>query len=400
MIAFPPPPLADSPVDEKTGSWRDSWAKWFGIVAREFQTDDEEPDVPAGLALVTGLENVAQTVTAYITASWTASTAEDHDFYVVKLIRGSETVGVESSATTNSYKFAPLVPGVSYSVQVKDVDDSGNASEYCTAVTVASAGDTTAPATPSGLAAAAVGVKQIRVTWTANTEADLAGYELHASTTTGFTPSDSTKIAFVSDATAYTYDTPTYALYYFKIRSKDTSQNYSGYATQVSATSVQVVTADITDANVTTAKIATANITTALIADANITTAKIADANITTAKIASAAITEALIGTAAITNAKIGNLAVDTLQLSDNAVTSLKRSLVSTSSQAYGPIASATNGQFTVTHNLGRKTLGDSTSGHADMAVWLLSNTDNSATFGVYNFNASSLSPTAVLHYL
>ena len=380
MIAFPPPPIADSPVDEKTGTWRDSWAKWFGIVAREFQTDDEEPDVPTGLALVTGLENVAQTVTAYITASWTASTATDHDFYVVKLIRGSETIGVESSATTNSYKFAPLVPGATYSVQVKDIDDSGNASEYCTAVTVASAGDTTAPATVTGLAAAAVGVKQLRVTWTANTEADLAGYELHASTTTGFTPSDSTKIAFVSDATAYTYDTPTYALYYFKIRSKDTSGNYSDYAAQVSATSVQVVTGDITDAN--------------------ITTAKIADANITTAKIANLAVTTATINTAAITNAKIGNLAVDTLQLADRAVTSLKRQLVSTTTESYGPIAAGTRATDTITHNLGYEPVVSISSANQYVAIWIYGLSGTTLSAAAYNFDSGDQSGTAVAYYI
>ena len=388
MIAFPPPPTRDGPIDEKTGTWKDSWLKWFGLVAREFQTDDTAPDVPTGLALLTGLENVSQTVTAYITATWTDSTATDHDFYVVKLIRGSETIGEESTSIANSYKFAPLVPGQSYSVQVKDIDDSGNESAYCTAVTVASAGDTTAPAVPTGLAAAAAGVKQIRVTWTANTEADLAGYDLHASTTTGFTPSDSTRIAFVSDATAYTYDTPAYALYYFKIRSKDTSQNYSAYATQVSATSVQVVTGDITDANITTAKIA----------DANITTAKIADANITTAKIGNAAITTAKIDNLAVTTATIADLNVTSLKINGEAVTTAKRQLVNTLTTS-NTTAANSNNLHTFTHNLGIRPCTTALTDNTNLAVWSAIPSSTQVTICIYNTTGSSITTTIGIDY-
>ena len=232
---FPPPPTRDTITnpDSSVGPvGSDSWLKWFGLVARELQTDNVAPATPVNLALLTGVENVDQVIVAYITSTWDANTEEDFYYYVIRIRKGSETIYQEYPATkgTTSYKFSPLIPGTSYSVSILAIDDSGNASAYSTEVTVASAGDTIAPATPTGFAALAVGVKAIRLTWTANTEADLSGYQLHASTTSAFTPSSSTVIAFVSDATTYTYDTPTYSTYYFRIRAKDTSQNYSAYA--------------------------------------------------------------------------------------------------------------------------------------------------------------------------
>jgi len=232
---FPPPPTRDtitSPDASIGPVGSDSWLKWFGLVARELQTDDTAPAVPTGLALVTGVENVDQVVVAYITSSWDANTEEDFYYYVIRIRKGSETVYQEFPVTkdSTSYKFSPLIPGESYSVSVEAIDDSGNASGYSDEVTVECAGDTDAPAVPTGFAATAVGVKAIRLDWDANTETDLAGYELHASTSSGFTPDVTTVIAFVSDATTYTYDTPTYSTYYFRIRAKDTSQNYSDYA--------------------------------------------------------------------------------------------------------------------------------------------------------------------------
>lgn len=393
MIDFPPPPTRDPPTDSRTGNWMDSWLKWFGLVAREFQTDDVPPAVPTGLALTTGLENVAQTTVAFINATWTANTETDLDYYVIRIRKGSETVYQEYAVSIPtsggpSYKFSPLVVNASYSVSVRAIDDSGNGSAYSAEVTIASAGDTTAPAVPTGLAAAAAGIKQIRVTWTANTEADLAGYELHASTTSGFTPSDSTKIAFVSDATSFTYDTPAYTTYYFKLRAKDQNGNFSGYTAQVSATSSQVVTVDITDANITTAKIATANITTALIADASITTAKIVDANITTAKIANLA----------VTTATIADLNVTTLKINGEAVTTAKRQQMSSFSTYYS-LAANESQNYLKTHSLGVTAVAVAVSGNTNVATWVSSTTSNTMVFVTKELSGSAQSGTHELYY-
>jgi hypothetical protein len=94
--------------------------------------------------------------------------------------------------------------------------------------------DTTAPANPTGLTAAA-GNGQVSLDWADNSEADLAGYNVYRSTTSGsgyarVNGALVTQSAFTS--TGLTNGTQ----YFFVVRAVDTSGNESGNSNEASAT--------------------------------------------------------------------------------------------------------------------------------------------------------------------
>ncbi|WP_224367028.1 glycoside hydrolase family 9 protein [Hyalangium versicolor] len=96
--------------------------------------------------------------------------------------------------------------------------------------------DSTPPAQPAGLTATAA-ASQIQVAWTANTEADLLGYNLYRSTSSGFTPSAANRIA--SGVVGRTYSDASLSAsttYYYKLTAVDTSGNESAASSEASAT--------------------------------------------------------------------------------------------------------------------------------------------------------------------
>ena len=94
--------------------------------------------------------------------------------------------------------------------------------------------DTTPPAAPTGLAAVG-GTDQVSLTWNANGESDLAGYNIYRSTTSGGTY---TKLngAWLTQA-SYTDSTVTGGTtYYYVVTAVDTSGNISADSAEASAT--------------------------------------------------------------------------------------------------------------------------------------------------------------------
>ncbi|AEE96314.1 glycoside hydrolase family 9 protein [Mahella australiensis] len=99
--------------------------------------------------------------------------------------------------------------------------------------------DTTPPAAPTGLTAAAVSSNSINLDWADNTDSDLAGYKVYRSTMSGFTPGSANFVKQVT-ASAYT-DTGLAAdtTYYYKVTAVDTSGNESQPSAQASAKTQQ-----------------------------------------------------------------------------------------------------------------------------------------------------------------
>ncbi|MEW1959060.1 fibronectin type III domain-containing protein [Kineococcus sp. NPDC059986] len=125
--------------------------------------DTTPPDVPTGLQVGAG--------DASLSVTWNASTAADTAGYRVYVD------GVARPVTTSrAVQLTGLVNGRSYAVSVSAVDAVGNESA-ASAVVSATPRDTTPPAAPTGLAAVA-GDGQVALSWTANTEPDLASYRV------------------------------------------------------------------------------------------------------------------------------------------------------------------------------------------------------------------------------
>jgi subtilisin family serine protease len=95
-------------------------------------------------------------------------------------------------------------------------------------------GDTTPPAAPTNLTATA-GDARVDLTWTSNTESDLAGYNVYRSTTSG--GSYSKLNASLVNTNVYTdWSVNNGTTYHYVVRAVDTSGNESGNSNQVSAT--------------------------------------------------------------------------------------------------------------------------------------------------------------------
>jgi hypothetical protein len=139
-------------------------------------TTDPLPDgVPPVIdsVVVTGSDSTA-------IISWTTDELADSfvDLGTVSGVLG-KTVGDASDVLEHEVTLTNLLPGTQYFLTVGSSDRAGNGpteSAELTFTTQTSA-DTTAPATPTGLAGIS-GNQSVTLTWEANSEADLAGYNV------------------------------------------------------------------------------------------------------------------------------------------------------------------------------------------------------------------------------
>jgi hypothetical protein len=123
--------------------------------------------------------------------------------------------------------------GESYDVRVRHVNRIGAVGPYQTVTGHIVAGDTTGPATPTGLAATA-GAGFVSLDWNDNTEPDLSEYQVFRSTTNSFGTAN--KIAEVAasrfvDASGLTTGTT----FYYWLKAVDRSENASAESVVASA---------------------------------------------------------------------------------------------------------------------------------------------------------------------
>ena len=115
------------------------------------------------------------------------------------------------------------------------IDTQGVPSVAAMVRVVAGVADTTPPTVPGNLQAAAAG-SSVGLTWTASTDSSgVSGYDVHRSSTSGFTPSVGNRIA-QPPTTSHTDTPPAPGTYYYKVAARDTSGNVSGPSNQAAAT--------------------------------------------------------------------------------------------------------------------------------------------------------------------
>ena len=214
-------------------------------------------DVVTSLALSTtsGLGPDGTTLT-YILASWDDTPASSAFFLKYELELEDILIGKKSRASTpeNTYQFL-VQPNRSYGVRVRSVDQSGNATAYCSQETITSAKDTDAPATPTWPASGAItaGFKVIGLDWNDNTETDLSHYTIQRSTDAGFT----SPVTIGTKRGSFTTDTElaVSTQYWYRIKAVDTSGNESGWSASQNTTTLQVGESDIAANAITASKI-------------------------------------------------------------------------------------------------------------------------------------------------
>jgi len=169
------------------------------------------------------------------TATITFSTNELGDTFVDYGLTTSldVTAGSSEDVTSHSITLTNLQPDATYHYRVGSIDKSDNetlSGEVLTFNTLA-ASDTEAPAAPAGLTAIA-GSGQIKLSWTANSEGDLAGYNVYRDSGSGF-QLIATRVtdtfyneSGLTNGTAYSY----------KLTAVDVSNNISSESAVVSDT--------------------------------------------------------------------------------------------------------------------------------------------------------------------
>jgi chitodextrinase len=143
--------------------------------------------------------------------------------------------------TSNSYSDTiGLAESTTYYYKIAAVDNSGNIgvlSDEKSATTL----DSTAPSKVLGLNVTPVSSNQLDLTWTANTEPDLARYRIYRSTTSGFTVNFTSDIP-IAQPTVNSYsdidNLSASTTYYYRIVAVDTSGNIGEISDEGSATTI------------------------------------------------------------------------------------------------------------------------------------------------------------------
>lgn len=190
--------------------------------------DHDPPAVPAGLIL----SSVVADGATVLTIAWDFNSEDDFLNYDLQVKEGGGPwVGFQTSAETWT---TAAKPNVTYSAKIRALDKSGNASVYSAVVTHTTARDTIPPAMPIGITSKA-GLESIWISWTANTEADLARYEIYESAV-DVTPLDTATPSHATLANNFVragLDMETHL--YFWIRAVDTSGNASPWSAETNA---------------------------------------------------------------------------------------------------------------------------------------------------------------------
>lgn len=217
--------------------------------------------IPGAPAQVTGVTSTASLDSFRIT--WTANTEPDVTFgghYDVDIATNSGfTTGLQSYSTgTNEIVIGSLLPGTTYYYRVRAVDVGGSAGTYSTTGSrltpdyAPTKSDGAAPST-SPTPTLVSGIGYLTALWTRITNNDPVTYEVHISTSTGFTPSGATLVTettatttiirtLADKTTPLTYGTT----YYVKLIAKD-ADGAAAAGSQASASPAQAGNADVSD---------------------------------------------------------------------------------------------------------------------------------------------------------
>ncbi len=191
-------------------------------------TDLTPPAAPLGLTATAG--------DSQVTLDWADNAEFDlagYEVYRSTAAGGPYTSIDSTNALTSMYVDLGVANGVTYYYVVTAFDLNANESAYSDEVS-ATPLDTTPPAAPIGLAAAA-GDGTVNLTWNVNTEPDLAGYDVYRGTAPGSHP-DKLNVALVAGASFSDTTVANGTTYYYMVHAVDTSANSSADSSEASAT--------------------------------------------------------------------------------------------------------------------------------------------------------------------
>lgn len=212
------------------------------------------PAAPTGLAATAG----ATSITVQWNDNAEIDVAKGSGMYrIQRALDAGFTSGVDTRLSASTIvSYTGLTPGTTYYFRVLAIDSSNNEGPYSSAVSAipGSTGGALSDGSPPASSPAATvtsGIGYLAVRWTAITNADYVTYEVHLSTSNGFTPNAGTKVQEVDGTSVVlTNDVAGATLvygttYYVKIIAKD-RDGAAAAGTQGSGTPRRVGDADVT----------------------------------------------------------------------------------------------------------------------------------------------------------
>jgi hypothetical protein len=188
------------------------------------------PSAPTGVAAVGANQQV--------TVTWTANTEQDlagYNLYRATAPGGPYTKVNSSLITYTTYTNTRLTNGTTYCYVVTAINNQVPAKESPYSVEVcAMARDNVAPAAPTGLATTA-GDAVVHVAWSANTESDLAGFNLYRRVQ-GTVPYSKVNANLIAGTTFDDSGVTNATTYNYILKAVDTSTNESLPSNSVTAT--------------------------------------------------------------------------------------------------------------------------------------------------------------------
>jgi YD repeat-containing protein len=204
------------------------------------------PSTPSGLA-------ASAAASTQVTLSWAASAGAVTAYHVERSTDGVNFTEINSDVQATTYTDSGLQPDTSYTYLVRAEND-GTFSDYSATASVTTPA-ASAPAMPANLTAIA-SLDGIALQWSANTEGDLAGYDILRSTSASgpFTQLDAQAL------TAPAYDdssAPAGSTSYYQVQAVDISGLLSTAAT---ASAIRPASVASTPANLAAAQVSAAGV--------------------------------------------------------------------------------------------------------------------------------------------
>ncbi len=174
-----------------------------------------------------------------VVLGWDKSFETDLAFYYI--YRDSSVIA-KVDASANSYVDNTVSNGITYSYYIQAQDIYGNKSEFSkTNSCTPGASDTTAPSVPENVSVNAYATNMVKLIWNANSEGDLAGYNIYRTTNIGSGFVKINKTLVEKSEEPYYIDTVQPGIeYFYTITAQDDSLNESGFSETNSAKVVKI----------------------------------------------------------------------------------------------------------------------------------------------------------------